>query len=181
MAAAVIDADGCVAGWTLGAQRLLGYAAEEVIGRPFADLLAPTGAAQLRHRRGHRLEGELRISRLAAGDGAPRWLAAFDPHPDARRRLASDRLALLSEASTRIGTTLDVMQTGQELADFAVPRLADYVTVDLAESVSLGEEPLARLGKDAGRIPVFRRAGVASIHEGIPEALWDRGEPVFVP
>ncbi|MFD1271238.1 hypothetical protein ACFQ51_02505 [Streptomyces kaempferi] len=32
MAAAVIDADGCVAGWTLGAQRLLGYAAEEVIG-----------------------------------------------------------------------------------------------------------------------------------------------------
>ncbi|MFE2140004.1 PP2C family protein-serine/threonine phosphatase, partial [Streptomyces sp. NPDC059466] len=142
---------------------------------------APRGAARLRHRRGQQLEVELRISRLAARDGAPRWLAAFDPHPDARRRLASERLALLSEASTRIGTTLDVMQTGQELADFAVPRLADYVTVDLADSVPLGEEPLARLGTDAGRIPVFRRAGLASIHEGIPEALWDRGEPVFVP
>ncbi|MFJ5272579.1 SpoIIE family protein phosphatase [Streptomyces sp. NPDC088358] len=181
MAAAVVDADGSVAGWTLGAQRLLGYPAEEVIGRPFADLLAPTGTARLRHRRGHRLEVELRVSRLAARDGAPRWLATFDPHPDARRRLASERLALLSEASTRIGTTLDVMQTGQELADFAVPRLADYVTVDLADSVPLGEEPLARLGRDAGRIPVFRRAGVASIHEGIPEALWHRGDPVFVP
>ncbi|MER6437026.1 SpoIIE family protein phosphatase [Streptomyces sp. NPDC001185] len=180
-AAAVVDADGTIAGWTQGAQRLLGYEPEEVLGRPFADLLAPTGAPQLCHRRGHRLEGELRISRLAARDGAPRWLAAFDPHPDARRRLASERLALLSEASTRIGTTLDVMQTGQELADFAVPRLADYVTVDLVDSVFLGEEPLARLGRDAGRVPVFRRAGVASIHEGIPESLWDRGEPVFVP
>lgn len=181
MAAAVIDADGTVVGWTYGAQRLLGYAAEEVLGRRFADLLAPTGVARLRHRRGHRLEVELRISRLAARDGAPRWLAAFDPHPDARRRLASERLGLLSEASTHIGTTLDVMQTGQELADFAVPRLADYVTVDLAESVSLGAEPLARLGMDAGRVPVFRRAGVASIHEGIPESLWDRGQAVFVP
>ncbi|MEU1535006.1 SpoIIE family protein phosphatase [Streptomyces fagopyri] len=181
MAAAVIAADGTVAAWTYGAQRLLGYTAEEVLGRRFADLLAPTGAARLRHRRGHRLEVELRISRLAARDGAPRWLAAFDPHPDARRRLASERLALLSEASTHIGTTLDVMQTGQELADFAVPRLADYVTVDLAESVSLGAEPLARLGMDAGRVPVFRRAGVASIHEGIPESLWDRGQAVFVP
>ncbi|MFJ8009079.1 SpoIIE family protein phosphatase [Streptomyces fagopyri] len=180
-AAAVIDADGTVAGWTRGAGRLLGYAAEEVLGRPFADLLAPTGAARPRHRRGHRPEVGLRISRLAARDGAPRWLASFDPRPDARRRLASERLALLSEASTRIGTTLDVMQTGQELADFAVPRLADYVTVDLAESVSLGAEPLVRLGMDAGRVPVFRRAGVASIHEGIPESLWDRGQPVFVP
>ncbi|MFG2477720.1 SpoIIE family protein phosphatase [Streptomyces fagopyri] len=180
-AAAVIDADGTVAGWTSGAERLLGHVAEEVLGRPFADLLAPTGAAQLRHRRGHRLEVDLHISRLAARDGPPRWLAVFDPHPDARRRLASERLALLSEASTRIGTTLDVMQTGQELADFAVPRLADYVTVDLAESVSLGEEPLTRLGNDAGRVPVFRRAGVASVHEGIPESLWDRGRPVFVP
>ncbi|MBW8706294.1 Phosphoserine phosphatase RsbU [Streptomyces sp. MBT84] len=88
---------------------------------------------------------------------------------------------LLNEASTRIGTTLDVMRTGQELADFVVPRLADYTTVDLAEAVPLGEEPLARLGMDAGRIPVFRRAGVASIHEGIPESLWEPGQPVYVP
>ncbi|MGW3568705.1 SpoIIE family protein phosphatase [Streptomyces sp. NPDC000941] len=98
---------------------------------------------------------------------------------DSRR--ARERLAILGEASRRIGTTLDVIQTGQELADLAVPFLADYATVDLAESVPLGEEPLAHLGPQGGHIPVFRRAGLASIHPGTPESLFARGEPVFVP
>ncbi|MEU6657131.1 SpoIIE family protein phosphatase [Streptomyces sp. NPDC046900] len=98
---------------------------------------------------------------------------------DSRR--ARERLAILGEVSRRIGTTLDVMQTGQELADLAVPFLADFATVDLAESVPLGEEPLAHLGPQDGHIPAFRRAGLASIHPGIPESLFARGEPVFVP
>ncbi|SOE31718.1 SpoIIE family protein phosphatase [Streptomyces sp. OK228] len=92
-----------------------------------------------------------------------------------------ERLAILSEASTRIGTTLDVMQTGQELADVAVPVLADYATVDLAESIPFGEEPLAHIGPNGGRTPVLRRAGVASIHPGIPESPWACTEKVFVP
>nr|WTB28787.1 SpoIIE family protein phosphatase [Streptomyces sp. NBC_00830] len=92
-----------------------------------------------------------------------------------------ERLAILSEAGTRIGTTLDVMQTGQELADLAVPVLADYATVDLAESVPFGEEPLAQIGPDGGRTPVLLRVGVASIHPGIPESPWARTEKVFVP
>ncbi|MEU1630301.1 SpoIIE family protein phosphatase [Streptomyces sp. NPDC020096] len=98
---------------------------------------------------------------------------------DSRR--ARERLAILGEASRRIGTTLDVMQTAQELADLAVPFLADYATVDLVESVPLGEEPLAHLGPQDGRIPAFRRTGLASIHPGTPESLFARGEPVFVP
>ncbi|MGV4983267.1 SpoIIE family protein phosphatase [Streptomyces sp. NRAIS4] len=53
---------------------------------------------------------------------------------------ARRRLELLSEASTRIGTTLDVRRTAQELAETAVPRLADYVTIDLPGSVLHGEE-----------------------------------------
>ncbi|KUJ58152.1 SpoIIE family protein phosphatase [Streptomyces sp. MI02-2A] len=199
---AVIDADGTVAGWTQAAHTLLGYTAREVLGRPLADLLAAadpgpfvaavlrgaaapggwSGTVRLRHRGGHHLDVQLQISRLSTRDGATRWLAAAsDGRAAAYRRLVSERLMLLNEASTRIGTTLDVMRTGQELADFVVPRLADYTTVDLAEAVPLGEEPLARLGMDAGRIPVFRRAGVASIHEGIPESLWEPGQPVYVP
>ncbi|MGW1887202.1 SpoIIE family protein phosphatase [Streptomyces sp. NPDC001970] len=97
---------------------------------------------------------------------------------DSRR--ARERLAILGEASKNIGTTLDVMRTGQELADLAVPLLADFVSVDLAESVPLGEEPLARLGPQGGDIPAFRRAGLASIHREVPESLFARGEPVFV-
>ncbi|MER6535486.1 SpoIIE family protein phosphatase [Streptomyces sp. 900105755] len=97
------------------------------------------------------------------------------------RQRARERLAVLSEASTRIGTTLEVMRTGQELADLAVARIADYVTVDLAESVAEGEDSVARLGAVNGRVPAFRRAGVASVHDGAPESLFSRGETVSVP
>jgi PAS domain S-box-containing protein len=92
-----------------------------------------------------------------------------------------ERLAVLSQASTRIGSTLDVMQTGQELASLAVPLLADYVTVDLAESVPFGKEPPARNDTTCGRPRVFRRAGLASIHPGIPESTFTRGEAISVP
>ncbi|MEV7321882.1 SpoIIE family protein phosphatase [Streptomyces sp. NPDC093970] len=97
------------------------------------------------------------------------------------RQRARERLAVLSEASTRIGTTLEVMRTGQELADLAVARIADYATVDLAETVAEGEDSLARVGSTNGRVPAFRRAGVASVHDGAPESLWSRGETVSVP
>lgn len=80
-----------------------------------------------------------------------------DDHPDAPPRArglvmvgeprvgtyalaARRRLELLSEASARIGTTLDVRRTAQELAETAVPRLADFVTIDLPEAVLRGEE-----------------------------------------
>ncbi|MEU8438233.1 SpoIIE family protein phosphatase [Streptomyces sp. NPDC029216] len=53
---------------------------------------------------------------------------------------ARQRLELLAEASTLIGTTLDVGRTARELAETAVPRLADYVTVDLPGSVLRGDE-----------------------------------------
>ncbi|WP_431966892.1 SpoIIE family protein phosphatase [Actinacidiphila sp. bgisy160] len=92
-----------------------------------------------------------------------------------------ERLAVLSQASTRIGSTLDVMQTGQELASLAVPLLADYVTVDLAESVPLGKEPSARVETMYDQPRVFRRAGLASIHPGVPESTSARGETTSVP
>ncbi|MEV4943226.1 SpoIIE family protein phosphatase [Streptomyces zaomyceticus] len=66
------------------------------------------------------------------------------------------RLALLSEASIRIGASLELESTAQELADLAVPRLADAVTVDVLDSLARGDEPgpglaagvdLRRLGK----------------------------------
>ncbi|MER5641488.1 SpoIIE family protein phosphatase [Kitasatospora sp. NPDC002227] len=54
---------------------------------------------------------------------------------------AQQRLALLNEASTRIGTTLDLQRTAQELVEVVIPRFADFVTVDLLETVMDGEEP----------------------------------------
>jgi PAS domain S-box-containing protein len=93
-------------------------------------------------------------------------------------RRARDRLAILSEGSTRLGSSLDVMQTSQELADLAVPLLADYVAVDLEQSVPFGEGPPVHIGSTDKRLPVLRRTGLASIHHGVPESPWGHGEAV---
>ncbi|MFF7467522.1 SpoIIE family protein phosphatase [Streptomyces sp. NPDC008092] len=96
-------------------------------------------------------------------------------------RRAQERLAILSEASTRLGSTRDVMRTSQELADLAVPLFADFAVVDLEHSVPTGEGPPVHIGPVGERLPVFRRAGMASIRQGVPESPWDRGEPVPAP
>ncbi|MYX72901.1 SpoIIE family protein phosphatase/ATP-binding protein [Streptomyces sp. SID3915] len=55
--------------------------------------------------------------------------------------VARQRLKLLYDAGTEIGTVLDVVRTCEELADFATTRFADYATVDVSENVLRGEEP----------------------------------------
>jgi serine phosphatase RsbU (regulator of sigma subunit)/anti-sigma regulatory factor (Ser/Thr protein kinase) len=57
---------------------------------------------------------------------------------------ARQRLELLFDASTQIGSTLDVTRTAEELTEVAVPQLADIATVDLLPQVLTGEEPSAR-------------------------------------
>lgn len=54
---------------------------------------------------------------------------------------AQTRLALVNEAGTRIGTTLDLQRTAEELVEAVVPRFADLATVDLLDAVLRGEEP----------------------------------------
>ncbi|WP_228022885.1 SpoIIE family protein phosphatase, partial [Streptomyces acidicola] len=54
---------------------------------------------------------------------------------------ARERLRLLYEAGMRIGTTLDVVRTAEELAEVGTLRFADMVTVELAEPVVRGGEP----------------------------------------
>ncbi|KAB2971264.1 SpoIIE family protein phosphatase [Streptomyces sp. SS1-1] len=51
---------------------------------------------------------------------------------------ARRRLALIADASTRIGTTLELDRTASELADVAVPELADVAAVDLLDAVVEG-------------------------------------------
>ncbi|WP_242606003.1 SpoIIE family protein phosphatase [Frankia sp. Cppng1_Ct_nod] len=90
---------------------------------------------------------------------------------------ARQRLTLLNEASERIGRSLDVTRTAQDLADVAVPRVADFVTVDLLESVLRGEEPAS--GPVTGT-PEMRRAGQQSVREGCPESVIEAGEAVVL-
>ncbi|MCA6091246.1 SpoIIE family protein phosphatase [Streptomyces sp. SCA3-4] len=77
----------------------------------------------------------------AADTAAGRLVLVGEPGVGTYAVAARRRLELLSEASTRIGTTLDVNSTARELAEMAVPRLADFVTIDLPEAVLRGDEP----------------------------------------
>jgi len=85
------------------------------------------------------------------------------------RSRARARLDLLHEAEVRIGSTLDVVRTAQELADTAVPQLADTITVDVLDCVIRGEAPPA--GPVGDTMPL-RRAGYRSVAgedvQGVP-------------
>ncbi|MFI1353645.1 SpoIIE family protein phosphatase [Streptomyces sp. NPDC020898] len=74
--------------------------------------------------------------------------------------LARRRLELLHDAGVRIGTTLDVTRTAEELTEVAVPRFADFTAVDLPDSVLRGEEP-GPLGADTP----LRRVALSAVHE----------------
>ncbi|MFM9373360.1 SpoIIE family protein phosphatase [Streptomyces sp. Da 82-17] len=58
-----------------------------------------------------------------------------------RAEVARDRLQLLYDAGVRVGSTLDVERTARELAEVAVGRFADFVTVELLDAVPRGEDP----------------------------------------
>ncbi|WP_328420140.1 SpoIIE family protein phosphatase [Streptomyces sp. NBC_00443] len=117
------------------------------------------------------------------GDRTHAWLARMAPITDAKGRvrgvsvaahdfteqyMAQERLQLVNEASVRIGTTLDVTRTAQELADICVPALADFVSVDLLDPPEHGgESPTGRPTAPIG----LRRAAHRSVNTGNPEAV----------
>ncbi|WP_369254182.1 SpoIIE family protein phosphatase [Streptomyces sp. R35] len=76
-------------------------------------------------------------------------------HHAQQEHLARQRMLLLHDAGTRIGTTEDVQRTAQELADVAIPRLADFAAVDLLDAPGHDGQPPA-LG--AGPLTLHRTA-----------------------
>ncbi|MFJ7176137.1 SpoIIE family protein phosphatase [Streptomyces massasporeus] len=78
-----------------------------------------------------------------------------------RAEVARERLGLLYDAGLHIGTTLDVLRTADELARVPIPRFADFVTVDLADTVLHGDEP-------APTATDMRRAAVYGIRDDHP-------------
>ncbi|NUR01683.1 MAG: SpoIIE family protein phosphatase [Streptomyces sp.] len=125
--------------------------------------------------------------RTGGEDRAHAWLARMAPVTDAEGRvrgvclaahdftdnyLARERLQLVNEASVRIGSTLDVTRTTQELVDVLVPALADLVSVDLLDLQEHGGEPPLRLTAPVG----LRRAAHLSVNPGTPEAVLKPGQ-----
>ncbi len=83
---------------------------------------------------------------------------------------ARKRLQLIAEAGRRIGSTLDVTRTAQELTDVTVPALADLAGVDLLAAPDDVPEPLVRALPAQGPLRL-RRVALRSVTPGAPEAV----------
>ncbi|MEV5906484.1 SpoIIE family protein phosphatase [Streptomyces sp. NPDC052127] len=111
-----------------------------------------------------------RMAPVVDADGRVRGVC-LSAHDFTENYLARERLQLVNEASVRIGSTLDVIRTAQELAEVCVPALADFVSVDLLDPQDGGELP-SRFSPPVG----LRRAAHHSVNAGSPEAVAKPGE-----
>ncbi|MFI0781024.1 SpoIIE family protein phosphatase [Streptomyces sp. NPDC021212] len=179
-------------------ERVLGLAQEEIRGLRITEITPGPEAEETEERMLRVLEtGEEQyielFLRMPGYERPVAWSTSLAPLLDSDGRVAAvmlsahdrtpqhttrQRLVLLNEASTRIGSTLDVDRTTQELADVAVPELADFVTVDLLPSVHGGSEP--RPGPLSGHVMLLRVAA-RSVFAGTPEAVVEVGKVAAYP
>lgn len=100
---------------------------------------APPGGIGRRH-------WSMNLYRVHSGSGRPIGVAGLatdvtQRHIAAREAASARRnLALLNEASARIGNSLDLETTARELLDVAVPGFCDIASVDLYQGLLTGEE-----------------------------------------
>ena len=173
-------------------ERVLGLPEEAMQGLRVSEIVVAPQGDRTEERMRRALEtGEqqqIRVAlRLAGHEGESVWTISLVPVRDVggtvrgvllsardmtEEHLARGRLALLNEASLSIGSTLDLARTAQELADVAIPQLADFVTVDLLPSIEGGEDP--RVGAPSSPI-MLRRVACQSVLEGCPEAVIQHG------
>ncbi|PAN02748.1 PAS sensor protein [Streptomyces sp. Alain-F2R5] len=184
-------------------ERLNGLPAEEHIGRTMREVLPSVDAAPIEEAARRVLEtGRPVVDRSATGrtpadpDEDHAWSVSLYRLEDAvgavlgvavsvvdvteqyragvEAEAARRRLAAVADASARIGTTLELDRTAHELADVAVPGLADIAAVDLLEAVVKGRR--STLGPAE---PAVIRALAVHAHDA-PEALRAADEPGHV-
>ncbi|MEU0137210.1 SpoIIE family protein phosphatase [Streptomyces sp. NPDC006296] len=133
-------------------------------------------------------QGEPYETHLTDESGEHIWQAALSPVRDAAGEVrgvsvvaldttdqywARRRLAVLNKASMRIGSTLDVGRTAEELVALAVEDFADFANVDLLSEVLTGDEARSVLNRES---ITFHRAAQRSVLEGCPESVVEVGD-----
>ncbi|MGW2615771.1 SpoIIE family protein phosphatase [Streptomyces sp. NPDC001500] len=152
--------------------RMNGVSAAEHLGRRLTEVVPGVNAVALEKTmqevldRGTAVVDVRRTGRTPADPGRERtWSCSYAPLVDGSGRTlgviasliditesqraerdaerARRRFALLAEAGTRVGTTLDLSQTSEEIARMLVPQLADSADVQLLEDVMSPDEATA--------------------------------------
>ncbi|WP_189262730.1 SpoIIE family protein phosphatase [Streptomyces fuscichromogenes] len=138
-----------------GRMRLALLTGEEQVGEVKGTLLAEPASRVLS------------VSATPLRDGGGRTLGVCTTVTDVTQASRDrERLALLNDASVRIGSTLDVAQTGRELTEVAVPRFSNFARVDLLEALLRGDEPAP--GPIPGAVRL-RRIAELTLFEGVTE------------
>ncbi|MDX3244480.1 SpoIIE family protein phosphatase [Streptomyces sp. ME18-1-4] len=175
---AVLDTDLRYVSVNSAMERLNGVPAEDHLGRTVPEVLPRVDAELLESaarqvlRTGKPLVDRFTVGRTpAAPDEDHAWSVSLYRLEDARGTVlgvaasvvdvtdrhraaveaesARRRLALIADASARIGTTLDLERTARELADVAVPELADVAAVELLDAVVAGRRTSLGPAEDA--------------------------------
>lgn len=130
----------------------------------------------------------MNLYRVHSGAGRPVGVAGLATdvtrrHIAAREAANARRnLALLNEASARIGNSLDLETTARELLDVAVPGFCDLASVDLYQGLLTGDEaPPGRWGslrqEPVGGSAELRRVGFASaVSDAVPDSTATHGD-----
>ncbi|MGY1497839.1 SpoIIE family protein phosphatase [Streptomyces sp. QTS52] len=123
----------------------------------------------------------INLYRVHSGTGRPIGVAWLGTDITARRAAAREaaaarrNLALLNEAGSRIGNSLDLETTARELLDVVVPGFCDLATVDLYQGLLAGDETPPGLADGSAEL---RRVAFASAVSDAPFAGGQ--EPVSV-
>jgi len=169
------DVAGTIIYWNRFAETLYGWPATDVLGRNVLDVTpTPTTHAQAaailaRLRAGESWSGEVEVQRrdgttfpalmtnAPVSDAARKVVAIVGVSFDiTERKRGEEASRFLSEASAVLASSLDDVTVLQQLAQLAVPRLADWCAVDMIEADG-----------------AFRRLAVAHVDPAKVELAWE--------
>ena len=143
---------GRVASWSVTAAKLFGYSADEVVGKDVCDvILTGPGQRQLVSQALAEVEGGqvwTAILPVTMASGDSQVTIHCEPLEGegtgllmiARRASAHPGQQVLTDAATKIGTTLDLDRTASEAADVAVPAFADACAIFVSERLLVADE-----------------------------------------
>jgi serine phosphatase RsbU (regulator of sigma subunit) len=167
LATIALDTAGRVVSWSVTAMALFGYPAREVVGRDVCDvLLTGPGQRELVARAlAEVAAGRVHTATVAGGSlGEGRFALRWEPLGGPEEGGAGRETVLLiatqawpqpvpswlSQATARIGSSLDLVQTASEVVEAAVPGFADAAAIYAAERLlAAGELEPPRAGHGA--------------------------------
>jgi PAS domain S-box-containing protein len=145
--------DGIIVSWNKGAERLYGYTAEEIVGKPLGILVPPDhpdelpaimqrlrGGEHIEHfetvrvrKDGSRVDVALTISPVKDSQG--KIIGASKIARDiTKQKHAQQTTRFLADASATLAELTDHESTLQRVASLAVPQFADWCAVDMQEA-----------------------------------------------